>query len=138
MPRYCITIEYDGTPFVGWQRQANGVSVQGALEQAIFSFSGETTGVRGAGRTDSGVHALGQVGHFDLAKDWEGHRVAAAMNHYLKPLPIAVLSCEQVSEGFDARFSALKRHYLYRILTRRAPPVMERNRVWWLPEGLDA
>ena len=137
MPRYRITIEYDGTPFVGWQRQANGVSVQGALEQAILKFSGETTGVRGAGRTDSGVHALGQVAHFDLAKDWDGYRVAAAINHYLKPLPVAVLDCDQVPGGFDARFSATARHYLYRILTRRAPPVMERNRVWWLPDALD-
>lgn len=137
MSRYRLTIEYDGTPFVGWQRQAAGLSVQGALEDAILKFSGETVVIRGAGRTDSGVHALGQVAHFDLTKDWDAHRAAAAINHYLKPLPAAVLSCDRVTRAFDARFSATKRHYLYRILMRRAPPVLERNRLWWMVHPLD-
>jgi tRNA pseudouridine38-40 synthase len=138
MPRYRITIEYDGTPFLGWQRQTQGPSVQAALEEALFRFSGETVGVRGAGRTDSGVHALGQVAHFDLARDWDTFRVREALNFHLRPQPVAVLDCEQVSADFDARFSATARHYRYRILSRRAPPALERNRVWWLPIQLDA
>ncbi len=138
MPRYRITIEYDGTPFVGWQRQAAGVSIQGALEDAIRKFSGETVGVRGAGRTDAGVHARGQVAHFDLTKTWKPERVRDAMNFHLRPHPIAVLASASVDETFDARFSAVKRHYEYRILTRRAPPVLERNRVWWIVHDLDA
>jgi tRNA pseudouridine38-40 synthase len=138
MPRYRITIEYDGTPFVGWQRQADGTSVQGALETAIGRFSGETVGVRGAGRTDAGVHALGQVAHFDLAKSWDAGRVRDAINFHLRPHPIAVLAAEAVADTFDARFSALKRYYEYRILTRRAPPVLQRNRVWWTMRDLDA
>ncbi len=137
MPRYRITIEYDGTPFAGWQRQAERASVQGALEEAILKFSGETVGVRGAGRTDAGVHALAQVAHFDLSKDWDPFRIAAAINFHVKALPVAVLACEHVSGDFDARFSAVQRHYLYRILVRRAPPVIERNRVWWLTGDLD-
>ncbi len=138
MPRYRITIEYDGTPFVGWQAQANGESVQRALTRAIESFSGETVVVKGAGRTDAGVHALGQVAHFDLAKTWEPFRVREAVNFHLKPAPIVVLICEEAVADFDARFSATARHYLYRILARRAAPALDRNRVWWLPVDLDA
>lgn len=138
MPRYRITIEYDGTPFVGWQRQAAGTSVQGALEDAIGKFCGETVSVRGAGRTDAGVHALGQVAHFDLTKAWEAGRIRDALNFHLRPHAVAVLDCASVAENFDARFSATKRHYVYRILTRRAPPVLEKNRVWWMTQSLDA
>jgi tRNA pseudouridine38-40 synthase len=140
MPRYSISIEYDGTPFVGWQRQAidAGVSVQGALEDAIFKFSGDKVSVRGAGRTDAGVHALAQVAHFDLSKAWDAGRVREAMNFHLRPDPVAVIDCAAVDDDFDARFSATRRHYLYRILTRRAPPVLDRNRVWWLVQQLDA
>ena len=138
MPRYKIKIEYDGTPFVGWQRQAKGVSIQGALEEAIFKFSGERVGIRGAGRTDAGVHALGQVAHFDLQKDWAAERVRDAVNFHLKPDPIAVLTCELAGADFDARFSAVKRHYEYRILARRAPPVLARNHVWWIVRPLAA
>jgi len=138
MPRYRITIEYDGTHFVGWQRQAEGVSIQGSLETAIQKFSGETVGVRGAGRTDAGVHALEQVAHFDLAKAWEPGRVRDAMNFHLRPHAIAVLSSSAVDDTFDARFSAVKRHYEYRILTRRAPPILQRNHVWWTMRDLDA
>jgi tRNA pseudouridine38-40 synthase len=138
MPRYRITIEYDGTPYVGWQVQANGQSIQGELEQAIVRFSGETVGVRGAGRTDAGVHATGQVAHFDFAREWEPFKIREAMNYHLKPRPIAVLDCSLATEGFDARFSATGRHYLYRILNRRALPALDQNRVWWLPIPLDA
>src|SRR5262245_53198293 len=127
MPRYRITIEYDGTPFVGWQAQANGPSIQGAITRAIESFCGETVAVKGAGRTDAGVHALGQVAHFDLVKAWEPYRVRDAVNFHLKPQPIVVLECAEVADGFDARFSATARHYLYRILARRAPPALERS-----------
>lgn len=138
MPRYRITIEYDGTPFVGWQIQAVGPSVQGELVRALGQFSGETMAVRGAGRTDSGVHALAQVAHFDLAKAWEPFKVREALNFHLKPHPIVVLDCAVAPDDFDARFSAIGRHYLYRILNRRAPPALDRNRVWWQPMPLDA
>src|SRR5262245_4319037 len=138
MPRYRITLEYDGTPFVGWQVQALGVSVQGRLAEAILKFSGETVSLRGAGRTDAGVHALGQVAHFDLARAWPTGTVRAAVNFHLKPDPIAILDCAVVPETFDARFSATARHYRYRILARRAPPVLDRDRVWWVPQPLSA
>lgn len=138
MPRYRITIEYDGTPFVGWQRQAQGLSIQGLLEDAIRKFSQDTVSVRGAGRTDAGVHALGQVAHFDLSREWEPGRVRDAMNFHLRPHPIGVVSCAAVTAEFDARFSAIKRHYKYRLLTRRAPPILDRNRVWWTMQELDA
>ena len=138
MPRYRITIEYDGTPFVGWQIQPGGQTVQGALTSAIAGFSGETVIVKGAGRTDTGVHARGQVAHFDLAKDWEPGRIRDAMNFHLKPHPAVVLDCARAAVDFDARFSATARHYLYRILTRRARPALDVNRVWWVPYELDA
>ncbi|MFT3729812.1 MAG: tRNA pseudouridine(38-40) synthase TruA [Hyphomicrobium sp.] len=138
MPRYRITIEYDGTSFVGWQRQAVGVSIQGLLEDAIAKFSQEAVGVRGAGRTDAGVHALGQVAHFDLSKEWAPGRVRDAMNFHLRPHPVGIVACAEVDETFDARFSAIKRHYKYRLLTRRAPPILDRNRVWWTMQELDA
>ncbi|MEQ1711840.1 MAG: tRNA pseudouridine(38-40) synthase TruA, partial [Hyphomicrobium sp.] len=143
MPRYCITIEYDGTPFVGWQAQAEGLSVQAALEAAIFRFSGQRVRIKGAGRTDAGVHALGQVAHFDLGpdragRDWEPGRIRDAINFHLRPAPAVVLDCTDATADFDARFSATARHYLYRILDRRAPPVLDRDRVWWLSHRLDA
>lgn len=138
MPRYKLTIEYDGGPFVGWQRQENGRSVQQAIEEAIAAFSGETVGLRGAGRTDSGVHALGQVAHVDLAKDWDADTVRDATNAKLKPEPVAILSAERVADDFDARFSAVKRHYVYRILNRRAQPAVDAGRVWWVTSPLDA
>ena len=138
MPRYRITIEYDGTPFLGWQRQVDGATVQGALEDALARFTGETVGVRGAGRTDAGVHALGQVAHIDIGKEWEPFRIREAMNFHLRPSPIAIIDCAQVGDDFDARYSATARHYRYRILARRAPPALERSRVWWLPVDLDS
>lgn len=137
MPRFRITIEYDGTPFAGWQIQAAEPTIQGALAEAIHRFSGEAVNPRGAGRTDAGVHAFAQTAHFDLAKDWDPFRVREAINFYLKPRPIVVLEAERVTTGFDARFSATARHYLYRLLPRRAPPALDRNRVWWLPAALD-
>ena len=136
MPRYRVTLEYDGTPFVGWQVQASGASVQGRLTEAILKFSGESVALRGAGRTDAGVHALAQVAHFDLARAWPTHTVQAAVNFHLKPDPIAVVACATVADDFDARFSAVARHYLYRILARPAPPVLDRDRVWWVPQAL--
>lgn len=138
MPRYRVALEYDGTPFVGWQVQASGPSVQGRLAAAIRQFSGEDVQVRGAGRTDAGVHALGQVAHFDLVKEWPPEKVREAVNFHLKPDPVTILECEMAPAAFDARFSATARHYLYRILARRAPPALDRNRVWWVPRPLNA
>src|SRR5437868_13243862 len=138
MPRYKLTLEYDGTPFSGWQIQNNGPSVQGALIEAIAAFSGERVSVNGAGRTDAGVHASGQVAHFDLSKMWDIDTVRDAINAHLRPQPVAVLAAENVADDFDARFSAIKRHYLYRIISRRADLALDRNRVWRVPRALDA
>lgn len=138
MARYKLTIEYDGTPFAGWQRQADRWSVQQALEEAIEKFSGEAAVTQAAGRTDAGVHALGQVAHFDLEREWDPFRVREALNYHLKPDPVAILACELVSEAFEARFSALARHYEYRILNRRPRPALEARRVWHVAVPLDA
>jgi tRNA pseudouridine38-40 synthase len=137
MPRYRLTIEYDGGPFVGWQRQDNGPSVQQALEQAIARFCGETVAVHGAGRTDAGVHALGQVAHVDLGGDHAPETVRNAVNFHLRPAPVAVLDAAVVPSDFHARFSAIGREYLYRILNRAAPAVLERGRVWQVAAPLD-
>jgi tRNA pseudouridine38-40 synthase len=138
VPRYKLTIEYDGTPFVGWQRQHNGPSVQGALEDAVLAFSGERRAVSGAGRTDAGVHALGQVAHLDLADERPVDTVRSAVNFHLKPNPIVITEAEIVPADFHARFSATARRYRYLILNRRAPPALDRNRVWHVPVPLDA
>ena len=138
MPRFKLTIEYDGTPFVGWQRQDNGPSVQGALEAAARGYCQVDALVQGAGRTDAGVHALGQVAHVDLPRNDPPDIVAKALNAHLRPNPISVVKAEQVSEDFHARFSAIERGYLYRILNRRAPPAVDANLVWWVPTQLDA
>ena len=137
MPRYKLTIEYDGTPFAGWQVQDNAPSVQGALIAAVAAFSGETVAVQGAGRTDAGVHALGQVAHFDLAKTHDTDTVRDAINAHLRPHPVAVLTAEQVPADFDARRSALRRHYRYRIVNRRPDLVLDRGRAWRVPRPLD-
>ena len=137
MPRYRIDIEYDGTPFVGWQIQASGASVQGELAAAIFCMTGDRVNPRGAGRTDSGVHALSQVAHFDLSRDWPADKLRDGLNYHLKPNPIAITRCLAASDSFDARFSAVRRHYLYRLLPRRSRPALEANRVWWVPVELD-
>jgi tRNA pseudouridine38-40 synthase len=136
--RYRLTIEYDGTPFVGWQRQDNRSSVQGALETGIEKFSGERVTVTGAGRTDAGVHALGQVAHFDLVKDFEPGKVRDALNHYLRPDPVSVLDAAAADDEFHARFAAKARHYLFRILNRRSPPALDKARVWHVSPRLDA
>src|SRR6476646_3656711 len=138
MHRYKLILEYDGTPFVGWQMQENGPSVQGALASAIETFSGEVVVPRGAGRTDAGVHALGQTAHMDLVKDWQPDKIRDALNAQLRPDPISVLACERAREDFDARFSAVARHYLYRIIDRRAPLALERMRAWGVFRPLDA
>jgi tRNA pseudouridine38-40 synthase len=138
MPRYKLTIEYDGTPFIGWQQQDIGPTVQGVLTEAIAAFAGERVTVSGAGRTDTGVHALGQVAHIDLAKEWEVDRVRDAINFHLRPQSVAVLKAERVAPDFDARFSARQRHYLYRIVNRRADLTLEQNRAWRVPRPLDA
>lgn len=138
MPRFKLTIEYDGTPFCGWQRQKDRMSVQQALEEAIARFSGETATTQAAGRTDAGVHALGQVAHVDLGRDWDPFRIREALNYHLKPLPVVIVEAEAVPGTFEARFSALARHYEYRILNRRAPAAIERNQVWHVPMPLDA
>ena len=137
MPRYKLVIEYDGTPYVGWQVQDNGTSVQGVITDAIAAFTGERVTVSGAGRTDAGVHALGQVAHVDLAKDWDNETVRDAINAHLRPHPIAVLTAERVGENFDARFSATRRHYLFRIVNRRANLALEQNRAWRIARPLD-
>jgi tRNA pseudouridine38-40 synthase len=138
MPRYRLTVEYDGSPFVGWQRQDNGASVQGALEDAIENLSGARVAVTGAGRTDAGVHALAQVAHFDLEKPFEPGKIRDGLNHFLRPLPVVVLDAAVTEPDFHARFSARSRHYLYRILNRRSPPALESNRVWHVSTRLDA
>src|SRR5579863_7553137 len=138
MPRYRLILEYDGTGFVGWQRQDNGASIQGALEEAIEKLSGARVTVTGAGRTDAGVHALGQVAHFDLEKEFEPGKVRDALNHYLRPAPVVVLEAGLADGEFHARFSAEARHYLYRILNRRSPPALEQGRVWHVSPRLDA
>src|SRR5829696_719975 len=138
MLRYKLTIEYDGTPFVGWQVQDNGPSVQGQITEAVRGFTGEEVVVRGAGRTDAGVHALGQVAHFDLTNNWDTDTVRDAINAHLRPHPIAVLAAEQVADDFDARFSAVRRRYVYRIINRRADLTLERDRAWRVARELDA
>jgi len=140
MTRYKLTVEYDGGGFVGWQRQDNGPSVQQALEEAIHRFCGESVDCFAAGRTDAGVHALGQVVHFDLAREASADTVRDALNFHLKPAAISVLMAEAVAADFHARFSAKARLYLYRIVNRRAPLAIERGRAWlvWAPLDVGA
>ena len=138
MTRFRLLVEYDGTGYVGWQRQDNGPSIQQAIEEAIFAFCGERSNLAAAGRTDAGVHAQGQVAHVDLARETTADTLRDAVNFHLKPQPISILAAEAVSEDFHARFSAVGRRYLYRILNRRAPLALERNRAWWVQSELDA
>lgn len=137
MPRYKLTIEYDGTLFAGWQRQANAPSVQQALEEAIAAFAGEAVTVHGAGRTDAGVHARGQVAHIDLAAEWRPDTVRDAVNAHLKPHSIAVLATDRADATFHARFSAVRRCYDYLLISRRAPLALDRCRAWRVPVMLD-
>jgi tRNA pseudouridine38-40 synthase len=138
MPRYKLLIEYDGTPFAGWQMQANAPSVQERLRDAIEAFCGERFIPRGAGRTDSGVHARGQVAHIDLIKSWPADTVMKAVNFHLRPATVVILACEQVAPEFDARFSARARHYLYRIINRFAPLALDRDHAWRIWPELNA
>lgn len=137
MPRYRLTLEYDGRPFVGWQRQANGPSVQQAVEDAIRRLTGVAVTVVGAGRTDAGVHALGQVAHVDLPRAFAPATVRDAVNFHLKPAPIAVLAAAVVDDDFHARFSATRRRYRYLIVNRSAPLALDAGRAWWIRTKLD-
>jgi tRNA pseudouridine38-40 synthase len=137
MPRYKLTIEYDGAPFCGWQVQDGLPSLQGALEDAVTAICGERVRVHGAGRTDAGVHALGQVAHVDIAKPFAAGRLRDGLNAHLRPHPIGVLSAEIVPDTFEARFSAVRRHYRYRIVNRRANLAVDVGRVWRVPKTLD-
>jgi tRNA pseudouridine38-40 synthase len=138
MPRYALTIEYDGGPFVGWQRQANGLSVQQRLEEAVAAINGARAIVHGAGRTDAGVHALGQVAHIDMARVWRADKLRDALNAHLKPAPVAVIAARAVTDDFEARFSAIRRHYRYIIDNRRAPLALTLGRAWHVKWPLDA
>ncbi|MBS0297367.1 MAG: tRNA pseudouridine(38-40) synthase TruA [Proteobacteria bacterium] len=138
MPRYRLLIEYDGGPFKGWQSQANGASVQTALQEAVEAFSGQKVQVFGAGRTDTGVHATGQAAHIDLEKDWPARTVREAINANLTRLPVVVIEAALADPEFHARFSAVGRRYLYRVLNREAPPALDRGRVFWVRKPLDA
>ena len=137
MPRYKLTIEYHGAAFLGWQVQAAGLTVQGVLMQAVAALTGEAAAVNGAGRTDAGVHARGQVAHIDLSKDWRTDVLRDGLTAKLRPHPVAVLAAEDVPDDFDARFSAVKRHYLYRIITRRPDLTLEAGLAWRWPRWLD-
>jgi tRNA pseudouridine38-40 synthase len=137
VPRYKLTIEYDGTGLVGWQRQASGISVQAALETALHRFCGDAVTVYGAGRTDAGVHALAQVAHVDLAQEYDPDTIRSAVNHHMRPHAISLITVAPAPPGFDARRSATRRVYLYRMLNRRAPPALERGRVWHVAPPLD-
>ncbi|CAN5442261.1 tRNA pseudouridine(38-40) synthase TruA [soil metagenome] len=137
MPRYKLLIEYDGAPFSGWQVQDNAPTVQGALEDAVKAICGEQVRVHGAGRTDAGVHALGQVAHVDIERPFVAGRLRDGLNAHLRPHPIGVLSAEIVADDFEARFSAIKRHYIYRIVNRRANLAIDIGHVWRVPRPLD-
>ena len=137
MPRYALKIEYDGAPFVGWQRQQSQVSVQGSIEKALLNLENKEHAIAGAGRTDAGVHAKCQVAHCDLDKEWEPFRLSEALNFHLRPLPIAVIDCALVDKDWHARFSALERQYLFRLLVRRAPSTHEAGLVWQIGHSLD-
>ncbi|WP_455474200.1 tRNA pseudouridine(38-40) synthase TruA [Bartonella sp. B30(2025)] len=140
MPRFKLTIEYDGSNYAGWQRQEGLHTVQGALEQASFCFSGQQLTITTAGRTDAGVHATGQVAHIDFEKNWNAHTIRDALNAYLRQQgeSISVLNVQNVPDSFNARFCAIRRHYLFKILNRRSPPALNANRVWWIPKPLNS
>lgn len=137
MTRYKVILEYDGTDLIGWQENAQGPSVQSLLKDAIEKFCGVRPDVVGAGRTDAGVHAIGMTAHFDLDKDYDANTVMRATNFYLNGAPVSVLDCHVVPDDFNARFSCIARHYKYVVLNRSASPVLNRNRVWWVPKKLD-
>lgn len=137
MPRFALKVEYHGAPFAGWQRQKDQPSVQGSIEAALAKLEPGPHTIAAAGRTDAGVHALGQVAHCDLTRDWDPYRLSEALNYHLKPAPVAIVACVQVADDWHARFSALERQYLFRVLTRRAPVTHEGGQVWHLKHDLD-
>lgn len=137
MPRYKLTIEYDGAPFIGWQSQTGGGAVQDVLEAGFKGFCGQDIRVNGAGRTDAGVHALGQVAHVDLENDVATDTLRDAVNAHMRPHPVAIVEAERVSDDFEARFGAIKRHYMYRIINRRAPLTLDRQQAWLVHKPLD-
>ena len=137
MPRYALKVEYNGAPFAGWQRQADQPSVQGAIEAALARLEAGAHTIAAAGRTDAGVHARGQVCHCDLAKDWSAFRLSEALNHHLKPFPVAIVDAAKVDDDWHARFSALERRYLFRLISRRAPLTMEAGQVWQVKHPLE-
>ncbi|WJY23083.1 tRNA pseudouridine(38-40) synthase TruA [Fontisubflavum oceani] len=136
MPRYALRLEYNGAPFAGWQRQADRPSVQGALEDALAKLEADVPTIAAAGRTDAGVHAWGQVAHCDMAQDWTPFRLSEALNYHLRPAPVAVLACAKVDDEWHARFSARERRYLYRVINRRAPLVLEAGQAWLVKASL--
>ena len=137
MPRFALKIEYDGALFSGWQRQTDQPSVQGAIEAALAKLESGVPSIAAAGRTDAGVHALGQVAHCDMAREWDPFRLSEALNYHLKPDPVAITGCKRVSDDWHARFSALERRYMYRIIFRRAPLVHDRGQAWRVQRRLD-
>jgi len=137
MTRFAFTVEFDGRPFMGWQRQAHGPTVQQSIEEAILAITGETVVLHAAGRTDAGVHALAMRAHADIAKDITPFRLMEALNAVMRPAPVAILACEQVADDWHARFSCIGRSYVYRIVNRRAPLTFEKGLAWQLPQPLD-
>lgn len=137
MQRWRLTLEYHGGPFVGWQRQAGGLSVQAVVETALAALEPVPVSVTAAGRTDAGVHATGQVVHVDLTRDWEGYRLAAAVNHHMRPHPVAVVAAAAAAPDFHARFDAVERRYRYRLVARAAPLTLEAGLAWRVPTNLD-
>lgn len=137
MPRYALKIEYDGAPFAGWQRQADQPSVQAALEAALARLEDDVPSIAAAGRTDAGVHACAQVAHCEMSRDWDPFRLSEALNHHLKPDPVAVLACARVDDDWHARFSAVERRYLYRVICRRAPLTHDAGKAWHVKATLD-
>ncbi|MEM6823907.1 MAG: tRNA pseudouridine(38-40) synthase TruA [Pseudomonadota bacterium] len=138
MPRYALKVEYNGAPFAGWQRQADQPTVQGAVEAALSKLEGGLPAIAAAGRTDAGVHALGQVAHCDMSREWDPFRLSEALNHHLKPLPVAIVAAAKAPVDWHARFSATARHYRYRIVTRRAPLTHDQGQIWRVPHELNA
>ena len=137
MPRYALKVEYHGKPYAGWQRQADQPSVQGAVEAALAKLEPRDHTIAAAGRTDAGVHGLAQVAHCDMEKDWDPFRLSEALNHHLKPAPVAILACARVADDWHARFSAIERRYLFRLLMRRAPATHLKGLVWRVNQPLD-
>lgn len=138
MPRYALKVEYHGAPFAGWQRQKDQPSVQGAIEAALAKLEPGPHTIAAAGRTDAGVHALAQVAHCDMTRDWDAFRLAEALNHHLKPAPVAIVDCAPTPDDWHARFSAVERQYMFRLLMRRAPATHDAGLVWQVKHPLDA